>query len=168
VADAAQLRRLFFPEVHDCICRRRLARIAEQAEEINRTMAPWSRWYVYYAGKVRQLEHKRLVTEFYCRLHEGGGEVLEFIPEYSVGGLRADAYAEYAVGDRVYHFALEVQISSAFFDAQKYLDLYHAPSWPWPTFPRVLVVSDRKQRFPEGPRFFQVGTDYEGWEMAME
>ena len=122
---------------------------------------------VYYTKRA-QLRHKRLVAEFYIRLKEGPGQILEFETEFTVGGdtagaLRADALAAYEVKGKVRLFCLEVHISNNKLDLAKYERVCLGPDWIYPCLPVIVVVSDRQRkvkRLRRGIEAVRIGTDY--------
>jgi hypothetical protein len=171
VIDADQIYRLFFAQHNQgkLIARRRLREILAQNSEIKRIKDPLSGRYIYYLKKA-QLRHKVLIAEFYTRLKTGRGEIKKFVNPYHVncsfGDLYPDAYAIYQLGDQVYFWFLEVQISTNPLNLSKYERLYRSGEWRFPVFPRVLVVGDRKFNNNTGLEVEFVGTKFEGFELT--
>lgn len=131
---------------------------------------------VYYTKRA-QLRHKRLVAEFYIRLKEGPGKILEFETEFVAGGdgagagsLRADALAAYEINEKVRLFCLEVHISNNKLDLVKYERVCLGPDWNYPCLPVVVVVSDRQGKIGKlrgGMEVVRIGTDYAGMERVL-
>ena len=138
------------------VANRRLAVIAK-TKEIKRSRDHFTMNCLYFTEKPTR--HKLLVAEFYTRLLSNGGQIREFKTEYSFGGLRADAFAIYQMNRLAYYFFLEIQISNAPLDFAKYDHLYQS-GYPWPTFPRIIVVSDREFKNDSPLRFIRIDTEF--------
>jgi len=71
----------------------------------------------------------------------------DFIPEFTVGDVKADAYFEAHLNGRCIPYFLEVQISP--WRQGKYERLYGSGQWldRWECFPKVLVISDYRIQF---------------------
>jgi len=118
--------------------------------------------YLYYTTE-KPTEHKILVTEFYTRLVETGGEFEEFKTEYSIKNLRADAFCIYRYQGFRYFLFLEVQLSNIPADIAKYERLYLS-GYPWPTFPRIVIVSDRPVKAQTNLHIIHIPTTFEKFE----
>lgn len=143
-ATTRQLHGLFFSDVSLRRCQQRLARLVEQ-KRLARDRDYLSTDFLYYlVKKPREIEHMLARVDYYISLCSRF-KLCEFTPEFSYGGLRADAYYEiWKNGDAVPYF-LEVQLSPRF-DQQKYESLYYLGAWRerWHEFPPVVVLSDRR------------------------
>ena len=133
-----------------------------QAGEIKRTKDLYTDRNIYYVGNRHQLRHKLLITSVYARMTSF--ELVEFIREYMVGTCQADAFARFRHGGREYLYFVEIQISHEPVDIGKYEKILTARLWPERVFPRVLVVSDRRQEVKSPVRIVQVKTDFSNWE----
>ena len=133
-----------------------------QAGEIKRTKDLYTDRNIYYVGNRHQLQHKLLITSVYARMTSF--ELVEFIREYMVGTYQADAFARFRHEGREYLYFVEIQISHEPVDIGKYEKILVARLWPERVFPRVLVVSDRRQEVKSPVRIVQVKTDFSNWE----
>jgi hypothetical protein len=164
-ASSHQIERLFFRGYSrsDIIARRRLASIVKLSE-IKRIQDRYSKRYLYYHGSKAQLYHKLYVAEFYTKLIEQGVEIVEFQREMYVGNLRADAFTIFKYNGFKFHVCVEVQLCHEPLDTGKYEELARNKQYPWPTFPRIVVISDREYKINSPIQFIQIGTDFSGWE----
>lgn len=133
-----------------------------QAGEIKRTKDQYADRNIYYIGSRHQLRHKLLIASVYARLMDFGP--VEFKREYCVGTYQTDAFARFRHDGREYLYFVEVQISHEPVDIQKYERILAARLWSERVFPRVLVVSDRRQEVRSPVRLVQVKTDFSNWE----
>lgn len=179
--DTQQITRLHFADLKPTSaatkareCMRRIRTEKDLGIQYEKCM--YSGRLVYYTKKA-QLRHKKLVAEFYIRLMEGPGKILEFETEFTVGGgitgagsLRTDALAAYEVAGKVRLFCLEVHISNNKLDLAKYERICLGPDWIYPCLPVIVVVSDRQvkdRRLRGGIEVVQVGTDYSDFEKIL-
>ena len=180
--DTQQITRLHFADLKPASaatkareCMRRIR--AEKDLGIQYEKCMYSGRLIYYTKRA-QLRHKKLVAEFYIRLKEGPGKILEFETEFAVGGgatgagsLRADALAAYEVAEKVKLFCLEVHISNNKLDLTKYERVCLGPDWIYPCLPVIVVVSDRQGKVGKlkgGMEVIWVGTDYAGMEKILK
>lgn len=167
VADTKQIERLFFAGLRQAprVTRRRLAHLVTIEKGLHRVKDPFSGRYLYVLGRWAQLRHRQLVTEVYVRLKTGPGRLYEFRVEYSIGSLRADAFAVYELHDQVFLFLVEVQTShNRGLDVAKYERLYESGNWSWPVFPRIVFIADRQGSLPSTLNVRRIPTDFTGWD----
>jgi hypothetical protein len=97
--------------------------------------------YYYYLGKEpAQVQHKLMLTELYvnmCCKH--GISNVTCTPEYTIEGVRPDAYIEVIDRNRKYLFFVEVQIAHTPVDLAKYEMLYRKKPFG-DAFPTILVL----------------------------
>lgn len=156
-ATTSQIHRLFFGDVTLRACQDRLALLAGW-NHLTRERESAYTDYLYYIGKrPAQIAHDLARVDAYISL-DAHFQIAEFVPEYQIDDVRADAYfTVYQNGFNV-PFFLEVQISPNF-RQEKYEKLYMSGAWvdKWPEFPSVLVLSDNKIRLhSENVRFIQL------------
>lgn len=176
--DTQQITRLHFSDLKPTSaatkareCMRRIRTEKDLGIQYEKCM--YSGRLIYYTKRA-QLRHKKLVAEFYIRLKEGPGRILEFETEFVAGGgvtgagsLRTDALVAYEVTEKVRLFCLEVHISNNKLDLGKYERVCLGPDWIYPCLPVIVVVSDRQikaRKLRGGMEVVQVGTDYGGLE----
>lgn len=170
-ARTEQIERLFFRYDEEGIplksstrvARRRLKRIVEESH-IKRDKDPYTGQYVYYYPSRKQLKHKLLRTEIYILLKEGPGRILKFENEYSIENLQADAFCIYQLENKGYLFFIEVQTSNnTGLDIEKYEKLFKSKKYPWEVFPRIIAITDRKQKIDTVLKVVRVNTDFSNW-----
>ena len=149
-ASTTQLHKLFFGGVSLRRCQQRLALLTKH-RKIQRDREHLSADFLYWCGKKpREITHMLMRVDFYISVNKRY-TLASFVPEYSIGDLRADAYFEiYRNGMNVPYF-LEVQ-RSPYLNQAKYERLFESGVWldRWPHFPPVVVVSDTAMRFKDG------------------
>lgn len=151
----SQLHKLFFPDVSVRRCQQRLNELTRG--KLNRTRSVVSSDYIYYINdKPSQVEHMLTRVDAYIDLSTNY-RLSEFVPEYSLCDLRADAYFEIWRNGYTYPYFLEVQ-RSPYFRQNKYEKVYNGGAWldKWEEFPPVIVVSDNKIRYrPSNIKYIQ-------------
>lgn len=152
----SQIQRLkFYPS--KTVTNRRLAELT-RLKLLKRERANINMQYVYYARKNNQFAHSLIVTELYCRMIEEGFEIDEYIPEYVIGNVRADAYIKVGYGEYTHYFFLEVHRSNNPFNWQKYLGIVNQ----YKVFPKIIIASDKKIEIPQSNlKFIQIRTKCE-------
>lgn len=133
-----------------------------QAGELRRTKDQYTDRLIYYVGNRHQLRHKLLITSVYVRLLDH--DLQEFRREYCIGAYQTDAFCRFRHSGREYLYFVEVQISHQPVDVEKYEKIAAARLWPERVFPRVLLVSDRRQKIQSPVRVVQIKTDFSNWE----
>jgi hypothetical protein len=123
--------------------------------------------YIYYVGNKAQLRHRLLVTEFYVRLFCGPGKIREWDNHITIGKIRPDFYCAYQVGNSVFTFFGEIQISANSLNLTKYLKLKDEWNSELP-FPDLIVVTDRNVKIDKQLKMFVIGTDYKDWERILK
>jgi hypothetical protein len=111
--------------------------------------------YIYYVNKKpSEVSHMLARVNTYIRLSQSY-RLSAFVPEYALGGARADAYFEIWRNGYTIPYFLEVQLSN-YFRQDKYEKAYNSGVWleQWDEFPAVVVVSDNNFRYkPSAIRF---------------
>lgn len=161
---ADQIARVFMKGKKEAlrIAQRRLKAIIE-ANELKVGRDKYSNKYIYFDKTPNsQLKHKLLIAECYAQLHTIDGNLVEFIPEYSIDNIRADAFFIFESRENRYYNFLEVQISNTPVDIAKYERLC-TKGFPWPVFPRIIVVSNKKITVNTNLTVKAIGTDYKGF-----
>lgn len=166
-ANTKQITQLFFQGLNqpEVVARRRLVQIVRDSN-VKRTMDPVTGQYIYFTKKA-QLQHKLVRTEFYCRLQEKG-RVLKFEPEYTIDNVRADAFAAYEYKGKGYLMFVEVQLCNSPVDIAKYERLYYSRNWKWPAFPRIVAISDKRQKINSRLTVKVVPTNFKNWEDCLK
>jgi hypothetical protein len=134
--------REFYPDLRTT--QRRLKALYEN-HEVGRARDNINAEYIYYLIKPKQLRHSVLLTDF-LREFSRIATIESCKPEVTIGNIRADALIGYK-RKGVRHLAfVEVQISNAALDIQKYEKLYYSKEWEKkiPLFPSIIVITDRK------------------------
>lgn len=152
IANREQIREVFFPEVHQNICMRRLKKLADE-EYISRFKYDGN-VFVYYSDKKpskRLIRHDLYITDFVVKMIKEGYEILEFKKSFIIGPIISDAYIKYLTKDgKERHLVLEVQLSNKVEDCVlKYKDFRNIileNKQEWITIPRIVVITDMKQR----------------------
>jgi DNA-binding Lrp family transcriptional regulator len=155
IVRTSDLKFLFFANVSLQRCQQRLTQLVKQ-KKLKRYRDYVSQDYLYYTGKKPdQIEHDLIRVEVYKRLSVIN--LQEFIPEFSYGRLRSDAY--FIIDDQ--NWFLEVQLSTGF-NQEKYEMLYRRLDWRerFEEFPSVLVVTNKRLRVePSNIRFEVINVD---------
>lgn len=170
--DSSHIARIFYAghSQAETLARVHLNKIAQAPEtsiQKSKEKNVFSGRYDYYT-KGGQINHKKKVVDFYVALLEGPGEILEFIPEYIVGNVRADAFIAYAVNGVVKLYFLEVQLSNTKPDLEKYERLKLNGDWELEQFPLVVIVSRLNYHLKSDiVDFVQLPIDLTGWEKIL-
>ena len=102
-----------------------------------------ARYFYYLDKEPKQLEHKLKLLDLYvdmCMKH--GIDNVMCIPEYTIDGIRPDAYIEVIDGKRKYLFYVEVQICNIPVDLAKYEPLYKKAD---EVFPTIIVIGKKAE-----------------------
>jgi hypothetical protein len=159
------LKYLFFRECSLRRCQQRLSKLVEY-KRLKRVRDFVSQDYLYYVDKKpEQIEHDLVRVEFYIWMQE---RLVDFIPNYKIGKLIADAYYELCTSENSNgtkdneengegDYFLEVQLSNGF-NQFKYEEFYNSGEWRsrWEVFPKVVVVSNRWINIKKGNVEFEV------------
>lgn len=168
IANREQIKDMFFSEVHQNICMRRLKKIAED-EYINRFKYDGN-VFVYYSDKKpskRLIRHDLYITDFVVKMIKSGYEILEFKKSFIIGPIISDAYIKYKDHEgKQKHLVLEIQLSNKVEDCVlKYKDfknLILENRNEWTVMPRIIVITDMKQRIDlKGLKVFYDSTEME-------
>ena len=146
------IKELFFPEVHENICMRRLKKLAEDGH-IERIKMEGNA-FVYYANKKpskRLLTHDMYITDLVVKMIKLGYEILEFKRSFVIGKIISDAYIKYKDPEgKVKHLVLEVQLSNKVEDCvlkyKNFKNIILDSNINWDSIPRLLVITDMPQR----------------------
>lgn len=174
-ATTEQIRQLFYEMGEDgkpigqsyTVCKRRLREIIKDTN-IKRKKGPVTNQYIYYVGSPTQRWHKALRTELYCRLKKMEGDLKLFEVEYALPGVKADAFFAYSYGGKGYLYFVEVELSNKGLDVAKYERLYLSKDHPFPVFPGILVISDKKIKANTKLKIIRVGTDFSNMEAILK
>ena len=147
------IRELFFRECHANVCMRRLKKLAEEEELINRFKHDGN-VFVYYSNKKpskRLLRHDMYITDFIVKMILEGYEIVDFKKSCVIGSIISDAYIRYK--DRegtTRHLVLEIQLHNKVEDCiLKYKDFKNIileNKKEWNSIPRIVCITDMKQR----------------------
>lgn len=146
------IKELYFEEVHQNICMRRLKKLAEDGH-IERTKMEGN-IFVYYVGKKpskRLLTHDMYITDLVVKMIKAGYEILEFKKSFVIGNIISDAYIRYKdQEEKIRHCVLEIQLSNKVEDCiNKYKDFKNIildNRKDWNSIPRIICITDMKQR----------------------
>ena len=146
------VKELFFNEVHENICMRRLKKLAEDGH-IERVKMEGN-VFVYYSNKKpskRLLSHDMYITDFIVEMIKQDYEILEFKKSFCIGNIISDAYVKYQDQQgRVRHMVLEIQLNNKVEDCiNKYKDFKNIileNRKDWKSIPRIICITDMKQR----------------------
>lgn len=130
--------------------------------ELKRAKDHYTDRLIYYTGNRHQFRHKLLITSVFAKMQDY--ELVEFYREYNIGAYQADAFARFRYDAREYLYFVEVQICHTPVDIEKYEKILAARLWPERVFPRVLLITDRRQVVQSPVRVIQVKTDLSNWE----
>lgn len=152
IANRDQVKSLYFEEVHQNICMRRLKKLAED-EYINRFKHDGNT-FIYYSDKKpskRIINHDLYITDLVVKMIKEGYEILDFKKSFVIGPIISDAYIKYLTPNgKKKHLVLEIQLSNKVEDCvMKYKDFKNVildNNLDWDTIPRILVITDMKQR----------------------
>lgn len=157
---------LFFSEVHQNICMRRLKKLADNGY-IERVKLEGN-IFVYYANKKpskRLLMHDMYIIDLVVKMIKQGYEILEFKKSFMIGNIISDAYIKYIdLEGKTKHLVLEIQLSNKVEDCinkYKYFKNIILDNRPeWNTIPRIICITDMKQRVElRGLKVFYDTTD---------
>ena len=146
------IKELFFNEVHENICMRRLKKLAEDGH-IERIKMEGN-VFVYYANKKpskRLLTHDMYISDLVVKMIKLGYEILEFKRSFVIGKIISDAYIRYMdLEGRIRHCVVEIQLSNRVEDCiNKYKDFKNIildNKKDWNSIPRIICITDMKQR----------------------
>lgn len=149
--DSTHISRIFFKDISTgpTKSRARLTKLTDNGA-IKRSRTYINERYIYYIKKPQQIRHKLILTEAYTRLSELC-EIVEFIPEFKIGDIRADAFVILKVNGATKTYFFEVEISHNPFNWKKYKDLYESGlvQKQLGVFPTIVGITD-KRITPEG------------------
>lgn len=161
IANRDQIKSLYFSEVHQNICMRRLKKLAED-EYINRFKYDGNT-FIYYSDKKpskRMINHDLYITNLVVKMIKEGYEILEFKKSFCIGSIISDAYIRYiSPCGMKRHLVLEIQLSNKVEDCvnkyKNFKNIILENKIDWDTIPRLLVITDMKQRVEiKGMRVF--------------
>ncbi len=143
---------LFFSEVHQNICMRRLKKLADN-EHIQRVKLEGN-VFVYYANRKpskRLLTHDMYITDLVVKMLKEGYEILEFKKSFMIGNIISDAYIKYIDPAGITrHMVLEIQLHNKVEDCiNKYKDFKNIildNRKDWNSIPRIICITNMKQR----------------------
>lgn len=146
------IKELFFNEVHENICMRRLKKLADDGH-IERIKMEGN-VFVYYANKKpskRLLTHDMYISDLVVKMIKLGYEILEFKRSFVIGKIISDAYIRYMdLEGRIRHCVVEIQLSNRVEDCiNKYKDFKNIildNKKDWNSIPRIICITDMKQR----------------------
>ena len=146
------IKELFFNEVHENICMRRLKKLADDGH-IERIKMEGN-VFVYYANKKpskRLLTHDMYISDLVVKMIKLGYEILEFKRSFVIGKIISDAYIRYMdLEGRIRHCVIEIQLSNRVEDCiNKYKDFKNIildNKKDWNSIPRIICITDMKQR----------------------
>jgi hypothetical protein len=141
IASTRNIHELYFADTTLRRCQERLSRLVEQKRLMRDRI--YTQEYVYFLKKPSQVEHMLQRVDAFITLRKTC-ILNEFVPEYTYGDLRADAYFEtWKEPGIVTRYFLEVQ-RNEHFDQQKYEAAYGSEKWSekWRKFPKVVILSE--------------------------
>lgn len=146
------IKELFFPEVHENICMRRLKKLAEDGH-IERIKMEGN-VFVYYANKKpskRLLTHDMYITNLVVKMIKLGYEILEFKRSFVIGKIISDAYIRYQDTEgKIRHMVLEIQLNNRVEDCilkyKRFKDIILDSGINWNSIPRIICITDMQQR----------------------
>ncbi len=152
IANRDQIKTLYFEEVHQNICMRRLKKLSDD-EYINRFKHDGNT-FIYYTEKKpskRIINHDLYITDLVVKMIKEGYEILDFKKSFVVGPIISDAYIKYLTPEgKNRHLLLEVQLSNKVEDCvikyKGFKNVILDNNLDWETIPRLLVITDMKQR----------------------
>lgn len=152
ICNKSHIKELFFPEVHQNICMRRLKKLAEDGH-IERIKMEGN-VFIYYANKKpskRLLTHDMYITDLVVKMLKLDYEILEFKRSFVIGNIISDAYIRYQDQEgKIRHCVVEIQLSNKVEDCiNKYKDFKSIildNKKDWNSIPRIICITDMKQR----------------------
>lgn len=146
------IKELFFPEVHENICMRRLKKLAEDGH-IERIKMEGN-IFVYYANKKpskRLLRHDMYISDLVVKMLKLGYEIIDFKRSFVIGNIISDCYIRYIdLEGKTKHCVVEIQLSNRIEDCiNKYKDFKNIildNKKDWNSIPRIICITDMKQR----------------------
>ena len=146
------IKELYFSEVHENICMRRLKKLAEDGH-IERVKMEGN-VFVYYANKKpskRLLRHDMYISDLVVKMIKLGYEILDFKRSFVIGRIISDCYIRYQDQEgKVRHCVVEIQLNNRVEDCiNKYKDFKNIildNRKDWSSIPRIICITDMKQR----------------------
>lgn len=146
------IKELYFSEVHQNICMRRLKKLADDGH-IERIKLEGN-VFVYYANRKpskRLLTHDMYITDLVVKMIKQGYEIIEFKKSFMIGNIISDAYIKYIDPAGITrHMVLEIQLHNKVEDCiNKYKDFKNIildNRKDWNSIPRIICITDMKQR----------------------
>lgn len=163
------IQKLFFKDTTRNVSARRLKKLTDDYELLNRIKIGGNR-FVYYAEKKpskRLLDHDLLLTDLVVEMILNGFEILEFKKSFIVGNVISDAYILYKNknGD-IKNMVVEVQLSnsikSCVLKYENYKEKLIDNKIKIGTVPRLLVITDLSNKVTvEGMKVKYLNTKFE-------
>lgn len=152
VVNRDQIKKLFFQEVNQNVCMRRLKYLAEN--EFVQRFKYEGNTFIYYVDKKpskRLINHDLHITDFVINMIENGFEIIELKKPFIIGDIMSDAYIKYSDTEgRIKHLVLEVQLSNKVEDCvlkyKEFKNYILENKKGWKTIPRIIVITDMKER----------------------
>ena len=152
--DTNTITKLFFPSLR--VAQNRLTKLHENGY-LARFQKDNIHPFIYYikGNKPRNLNHAVTVAKFLASLMKLDNiEVIKYVVEptfkYNNKVIRPDLFVAYNLNDRLQIAFVEVELSKSIDIKKKYSNYYYSRAWKsdMPTFPNLIVVSDRTIRNP--------------------
>lgn len=142
VATTDTIHEFFYPSLR--VAQNRLKLLTDN-KLLKRERDHFTRQYIYYVRKPKQLRHSLLLTDFYREMHKLA-KIELFEKEFEIGNIRADGLIAYKYKNKGYIAFVEVQIANTSLDVEKYEKLYRNKKYKkyFPVFPLVYAITDRK------------------------
>lgn len=142
VATTDTIQELFYPSLR--VAQNRLKKLYDN-KMIKRERHHFTRQYLYYIRKTKQLKHDLILSDFYREMSNILA-IAKFKKEFAIANLRSDGLIAYRQDDKNYIAFIEVQISNIQADVNKYIKLYESEEYKkyFPVFPQVIIISDKK------------------------
>lgn len=145
IADTETICKIFFNSGLRT-CQIRLKKLVEENYIKRIDRATFLDQHIFYVDKKpMQIKHKLLFSKFVGELKELGATIVKIKCPLRVGNIIADGFIAYELNGENKIAFIEIELSK-YFNLKKYEELYYSKKWKemFPTFPSVIVVSDKK------------------------
>ncbi|MFI3211578.1 MAG: hypothetical protein R3Y64_11095 [Peptostreptococcaceae bacterium] len=155
LATNKHIQELFFENVNNVVCSRRLAKLAN-VEYIKRCKLDSNKYY-YYGNdskkpNIRLVRHDLLLTDYLVELIKLGANIIDFKRNLVIDNVICDGFIKFKLDDKIYTQVLEVQLSNKISDCiDKYSDfktkIYNAKlNDRFEIIPTIICLTDLKDK----------------------
>ncbi|CEP82660.1 hypothetical protein [Paraclostridium sordellii] len=116
----------------------------------------------YVNKKPMQIKHKLLFSKFVAELVELGATIIKIKCPYQIANIIPDGFIAFELDGEKKTAFVEIELSK-YFKVKKYDEFYYSKKWKelLPTFPSIVVVSDKKVQKSNAYTVIDIKTNFE-------